>query len=57
MCCPVALALSCEILIGQPQAAALDCPCNTCHVYIHALTFTAALCHCVCVRLRDLRNA
>lgn len=43
VCCPVVLALRCEILIGQPQADAYDCPCNTCHVYIHVLLFTAAV--------------
>lgn len=48
MCGPVVVASRCEILIGQRQAAALDCPCDTRHVYIHALTFPAAACHCVC---------
>lgn len=45
-------ALGCEILIGQPQADAFDCPCSTRHVYIHVLTFTAAVQQCMCEILR-----
>lgn len=52
MCCPVVPALRCEILIGQPQADAFDYPCSTCHVYIHVLTFTAAVHQCMCEILR-----
>lgn len=52
MCCPVVPALRCEILIGYPQADDFDCPCSTCHVYIHVLTLTAAMQHYVCEILR-----
>lgn len=52
MCCPVVPALRCEILIGQPQADAFDCPGNTCHVYIYVLTFTSAVQQCICEILR-----
>ena len=43
MCCPMVAALMCEILIGHTQAEALDYPWCTCHVYMHVLTFTAAV--------------
>lgn len=44
---PVATVSSCEILIGQLQADAFDCPCKACDVYIHVLTFAVAVPHSV----------